>query len=499
MGINYRYAFALLIALAASSSFAAVRTKATTSVNDAVKNTPTPEISADFQTPNGALKYYGPDKYYSLDNSLNAQGGSSVGPTVRPLPPSVGAGGTTSFPYGPGSYTGQNTNPVHKVKPAVTVPKAKLYPKLRNMLKVNPAQIAGQIAIGAAIGAVGWILDPENNQIKKEEQQVDGKPVSGSGSFSPGNICFEKTADQTMGKMTLVNWQGVLYSVYVGPYGTVPSGYEVNNNCVQSYNGYYPAPNYFPQSAHRVISVNDVVSLQADLSDADWPKLDTYLDTRTGQFIDSIIRETCANSPSAAACFEEMRGNDYLSGSSSLAGPSSTRTTTSQNLDGSTSTTTQNTTTNYTFNYGSNYFDTNTTTTTTTTKDGQIVSTETQQDTTAPTEPAPEPAPEPEYTFNDSPMPEVPSFYTQKYPDGLSGVWDDAKADFEQSEFMNFLHSFVPSFSGTCPTWSMSFSIGNMASLGSHDFANLCYVFDFIKVCMLLGAVFLSRALIFGG
>ena len=153
----------------------------------------------------------------------------------------------------------------------------------------------------------------------------------------------------------------------------------------------------------------------------------------------------------------------------------------------------------HTFNYGSNYFDTNTTTTTTTTKDGQIVSTETQQDTTPPTEPSPEPETEPEYTFTDSPMPEVPSFYTQKYPDGLSGVWDDAKADFEQSEFMDFLHSFVPSFSGTCPTWSMSFSIGNMASLGSHDFANLCYVFDFIKVCMLLGAVFLSRSLIFGG
>lgn len=505
MGTHYRYAVAFLIAILAGTSSAAVRTKATTSVSAAVKNTSTPEVSADFQTPNGALKYYGPEKYYSLDNSLNAQGGSSVGPTVRPVPTSVGAGGTTSFPYGPGSYTGQNTNPVHKVKPAVSVPKTKLYPKLRNMLKVNPAQIAGQVAIGAAIAGVGWLLDPENNKIQKKQDMVDGMPASPASGFSPQSICGVKPASETLGKITTLTYNGVLYAVLVlapspGPTYNIPSGYTLfGNNCTQQHLGYTPINGGWPISRARAITVNDVVSLNTDMTDADWPKLDTYLDTRNGQFIDSIVRETCSGSSSPDACFEEMRGNDYLSGPSSLAGPSSTRTTTTTNTDGSTSTTTHNTTTNYTFNYGSNYFDTNTTTTITTTKDGQIVSTETQQDTSTPTETPPEPEPEPEYTFADTPMPDVPSFYTQKYPDGLSGVWDDAKADFEQSEFMNFLHSFVPSFSGTCPSWSMSFSIGNMAALGSHEFANLCYVFDFIKVCMLLGAVFLSRALIFGG
>jgi len=138
------------------------------------------------------------------------------------------------------------------------------------------------------------------------------------------------------------------------------------------------------------------------------------------------------------------------------------------------------------------------TTTTTTDPDGN-----TTTDTTVDTGPVvgakPEDDADLDGSFTDTPFPEVEPFYEQKYPDGLGGVWAARKAEFEDSAFMDFLGSFVPSFSGSCPAWSFNVNVASWAQFGIHDFQSLCWVFDFVKVVLLVSAAFLCRALIFGG
>jgi hypothetical protein len=193
-----------------------------------------------------------------------------------------------------------------------------------------------------------------------------------------------------------------------------------------------------------------------------------------------------------------------ITGPAVLSGPITTKTTQTPNADGTTTTRTETTKTDFKLTYGKDYFDVETEKKTTVTEDGQLVSETTEKDETpaqdvADTTPGEEQQPEPEYTFNDSPFPEVKPFYQQKYPDGLSGVWNQAKADIDNSSFMRFLSSFIPSFSGSCPTFGLNFAIGNMANFGSVDFQSLCYVFDFVKIILLVTAVFAARQLTFGG
>ena len=45
----------------------------------------------------------------------------------------------------------------------------------------------------------------------------------------------------------------------------------------------------------------------------------------------------------------------------------------------------------------------------------------------------------------------------------------------------------------------MSFEIASWASFGTHSFGNQCYVFDFVKVILLVTALFTARAITFGG
>jgi hypothetical protein len=198
------------------------------------------------------------------------------------------------------------------------------------------------------------------------------------------------------------------------------------------------------------------------------------------------------------------RSKGMITGPALLAGPITTKTTQTPNADGTTSTRTETTKTDFKLTYGKDHFDVDTEKKTTVTEDGQLVSETTEKDDTpaqdvADTTPGEEQQPEPEYTFNDSPFPEITPFYEQKYPDGLSGVWNQAKADIDNSSFMRFLSSFIPSFSGSCPTFGLNFAIGNMANFGSLDFQSLCYVFDFVKIILLVTAVFAARQLTFGG
>jgi len=195
------------------------------------------------------------------------------------------------------------------------------------------------------------------------------------------------------------------------------------------------------------------------------------------------------------SCLGSYTSDPTLDGPSSVQGPKTTTTSTGPS---GTTTTTKDTQHDLDYSNPDGVVVRDRTTTTTTEPDGN-----TTTDTTVDTGPVvgakPDDQSDFEGSFTDTPFPEVEPFYEQKYPDGLEGVWASRKAEFEDSAFMDFLGSFVPSFSGSCPGWSVNVNIASWAQFGIHDFQSLCWVFDFVKVVLLVSAAFLCRALIFGG
>lgn len=498
MGIYTRYATAFLV-LFTSSAFSATRVPVKPTSETVITGARTGAVS----TPAGDVAFYGADKVYSFT------AGDSVAPTVREVKSTVGS---VSYPYGPGaaypndpSYSASAATKI-KVKPVAVVPKSRVSTGFKNLAKLNPGQLLLGAATSAALAGVGWVMSDDQTKLQKKEQRVGDIPVSGTGEFHPNAICFNYPASKTMGKITVVKYYGVTYAVYVGPSGSAPSGYQYNNGCTQTGLGYsMDANNAWPQSAHKTISVDDIVALNVDLTDSDYSVADPWINSQTASFLGDLLKDVCKASVSPANCYAEMedRSKRTLQGPATAAGPWFTKTSTFPKPDGTTGTKTETTSTKYDFTYGPEHFDVNPERKTTTTEDGLVTSETTETDGTPAEDvadtPDEETPPEESYTFNDSDLPVVEPFYTQKYPDGFQGVWDSANTDFEQSAFVSFLNSFVPSFSGSCPAFSMSFAIGGIANFGTHGFGNLCYALDFVKVCIMLGALFLCRAIVFGG
>ncbi len=239
-------------------------------------------------------------------------------------------------------------------------------------------------------------------------------------------------------------------------------------------------------------------------SDSDWQSLeDVARQVANSDWTRELMKKSCEGSIAPQKCLDGLADLSPMKGPASQKGPKESTTTTTQNPDGTTSTTTETTQTEYNYNYGDNYYNYTSTTTKTTTKDGQTT-TETTTDAQPPGELPNRNEDDKtdedwDISFQDSEFPAVTPFYEQKYPEGLAGVWQDARTKVDESHFMAFLQSFIPQFSGSCPSWSMSFEIASWASFGTHSFGNLCYVFDFVKVIILVTALFTARAITFGG
>ena len=104
--------------------------------------------------------------------------------------------------------------------------------------------------------------------------------------------------------------------------------------------------------------------------------LDNYLPSADPDFIRRVASESCENSLDPAKCIQSFTNPPYLSGPTSVEGPSTTTTSTSPS-----GTTTTTTTTNWTISYGPDYFVYTPTTTTTTTHPDGSTSTSTSTST----------------------------------------------------------------------------------------------------------------------
>lgn len=496
MGVHSRYAAALLIfVLVPGIVQGAVRQALKPPAKQIVT-----ESTAGVSFPNSQRHYYGNDRYYSLDYSVNASSSDKI-PTVRAVKPSTV--GTPSFPYGGTPFYPDTPNQVLKVKPKAVVPKAPLITKFKNALKFNPASLAFSVGTSAAVAAVGWGIDEVTKQPTKEQTV-----------HAPFNESFIHwyTADQSKAGLgtspvdACRNLADQLPNDVFEAIGTGTGGQptcrlrdtrfgNIRNNSMQKRGTECPA-NYS----------YDVISLSCSQT-AYLPMTHEGIDATSfadinDEWLDDILRDTCNGSPSPDACYEEMRSNSPLEGPAVVQGPTSTTSQTKINPDGSTETTTTTTSTEHPITYGDGFFDVGTRTTTTSEVNGIPTGTTVTEDTTTPAPIAPDAPPqesEPEYTFEDSEFPPVEPFYEAKYPDGLSSVWSAAYVSVGQTAFIEFLNGFVPNFSGSCPSFGMSFAIASWANFGSIDFMNLCYVLEFVKMILLVTALFTSRAIIFGG
>ncbi|WP_342245292.1 hypothetical protein [Pseudomonas sp. OTU5201] len=374
----------------------------------------------------------------------------------------------------------------------------------RKLVSLPDILLTGTIA--GLIAGLDWVMD-EGGEIKKREDTYQNLPVAGEGTFNPQSICALYPASQTMNKITVTNQGGIIYAVGVWPSTDVPGGgrpadfNQAVNNCTQRHLGYtYNQYGYWPQSGAKVISLADIETTLTPLTTLDLDRIAPYVNGQTGEWIRDLMRESCAQSPSPGACLESLQeGGPQLSGPASVQGPKEVTTGTYTRPDGTTGTTKTETSTTYNIKYGPTYIDITNNKTVTTYKDDQKVGEETSTDGEEVTEEVPQEENEQDYSFQDATFPEVEPFYEQQYPDGLNGVWNQRKQDFDNSAFLAFLRSFIPSFSGSCPAWAMSFDLRAFGNFSSHGFNVGCYVFDFIGVVILVTALFTARMVTFGG
>lgn len=107
----------------------------------------------------------------------------------------------------------------------------------------------------------------------------------------------------------------------------------------------------------------------------------------------------------------------------------------------------------------------------------------------------------PEETVSDSPMPDLPELYEQKYKDGLTGVVTAKIAELKQTPLFQLPSSLMgdlPS-SGQCPAWQLDLNFASWANFGIHSIGADCAIWDFAALVVLISAAILCRALIFGG
>ena len=99
---------------------------------------------------------------------------------------------------------------------------------------------------------------------------------------------------------------------------------------------------------------------------------------------------------------------------------------------------------------------------------------------------------------NMEPNEGVTGFYTREYPDGWDTVWSKVGPDWEASAINQYIDSWNITVAGsyTFPEFCIQFSF---ADYGCHSFNIDERVFPFIRIILIISALFLARRLVTGG
>lgn len=287
--------------------------------------------------------------------------------------------GTPGTEYIPRTPSGTPGTPI-KVIPTIDYSIPRTITQVKSYLKANAAQAMMSAAIAAAVAGVGWVMNPENTELKKKQAALpDGTPLASTGNlWNPASYCVTYPASQTLGKVVTTTWNGKVYAVGAWKKGEMPSGYTANNNCTSSSLGYFPTAAYYPSSGQKIISEADIQITNVPLTDADWNSLDSQINGSTADFIKNLIKDSCNGSTNPGGCFDSLMSQSALSGPATVSGGTSTSTSTYTKPDGTTGTRSTDTTTNFNITYGPDYFDFSKTVTQNTYEDGVKTGTTTE-------------------------------------------------------------------------------------------------------------------------
>lgn len=101
----------------------------------------------------------------------------------------------------------------------------------------------------------------------------------------------------------------------------------------------------------------------------------------------------------------------------------------------------------------------------------------------------------------DTPLPPLPDLYVRKYPNGMEGIYDEYKDQLKNTSLVQLASQLMPQVGdgGTCPSWPLDLNLATWAAYGVHDVAPPCWIWGVAKAILILSALLLARALIFGG
>jgi len=178
-----------------------------------------------------------------------------------------------------------------------------------------------------------------------------------------------------------------------------------------------------------------------------------------------------------------------LTGPTQLKGP----VTTTQNADGTT--TTRQTVSNFQISGNTITNTSNVTITNTCTAEGSC---STSTETTSP-DPGADPDEQQDDSAVDSPMPTVPKLYERQYPDGMVGIWNQKQQQLKDTSVGQLVTQLMPNVGdGGCPKWQIPLDVG-IADYGVFDASIPCQYWAVIRIVLIVGSLFLARAIIFGG
>ncbi|WP_146749263.1 hypothetical protein [Paracidovorax anthurii] len=102
---------------------------------------------------------------------------------------------------------------------------------------------------------------------------------------------------------------------------------------------------------------------------------------------------------------------------------------------------------------------------------------------------------------SDTPLSDIPKLYERKYPDGMTGIWDEKSQQIKKSNIAQLPSKLMPVgfVAGTCPNWRIDLSLTRYAQYGSVDVAPPCWLWSVAKAILLVTALIVARSLVFGG
>jgi len=392
------------------------------------------------------------------------------------------------------------------LKDIVTSPVASIGKGLVNVARTTPAGIAGTVAASILLDAgISWV----NGQWTKAgipEQAPNGKPYPNTGNWRTNQAW--PSSDQAGSCQAFADAYNSTHTTEHYEYRSVTLVSPGIGSCnLSRYR--LPANTYVDDITYGMSQVNGCVSGHTLTNGVCYPP--GYVPPKdsapaTDAQIQQAVTDGLARNPSQAM---DVLKNIYDNGgwvpldvadsagwtlpTTPVKGQPSTTTTNSTAPNGDSLTTTRTTTPtlnlgttgNTAGNNGITYNVTNNTTTTTTNNTTGQTSTQTE------TQDAP-------ITFTDAAMPDLPKLYTQKYPEGLAGVWRTSAPDVQSTQFFQGVQSMFPSFgAGQCPVWRMNFAIGKMGNFGTGDLTVPCWIFQALGLVVLATAAFTARKIIF--